>query len=355
MASESSNRGSSRRRRGRLPGLAGTARLGAAVVASGALVLGSVSVAGPAGAAPARVAAGGASHRATSYVFITLGSHKDRTFNQLLGINSNGKIAGYFGSGAKGHPNKGYTVRPPFHRSDFRSENFPGSKQTQVTGLNNHGVTVGFFSTQNKKNPSHNNNIGFWAHNHHFHPVVFPTASQSSPPVNQLLGVNDHRRAVGFYVNAAGNNRAFRFNIRTGNFHRVRIPGSTGVIATGINNKGSISGLFTDSSGTHGFFLRHTGRLFILNAPGASATGAFGVNKHGEVVGAWTSGSATHGFTWTRQNGFSTVDDPNGIGTTTINGINKFGDLVGFYVNSSGNTKGMLAILAPAPSPGVTR
>jgi probable HAF family extracellular repeat protein len=344
IASESSSRGSSRRRGGRLPGVAGAARLGAAVVASGALVLGFVAAAGPAGAAPARVASAVASHRvATTYVFITLGSHKDRTFNQLLGINSSGKIAGYFGSGAKGHPNKGYTVRPPFHQSNFRSENFPGSKQTQVTGLNNHGVTVGFFSTQNKKNLI-NNNIGFWAHNHHFHPIVFPTTSNSSPVVDQLLGVNDHRRAVGFYVNAAGNPRAYRFNIRTGNFHRVRIPGSTGVVATGINNKGSISGFFIDSGGnTHGFFLRHTGRLFILDAPGATMTDAFGVNKHGEVVGAWTSGSESHGFTWTRQGGFQTVDDPNGIGATVINGIDKQGVLVGFYTNSNGNTKGMIA------------
>lgn len=343
IASESSS-GSSRRR-GRQRRAAGAVRLGAAVIASGALVLGSVAAAGPAGATPARVASATASHRvATHYVFVTLGRHKDRSFNQLLGINSNGKIVGYFGSGAKGHPNKGYTVRPPFRQSDFRSENFPGSKQTQVTGLNNHGYTVGFFSTQNKKNPSNDNNIGFWAHNHHFHPIVFPTTDNSSPVVNQLLGVNDHPTAVGYYENAAEHLRAYRLNIRTGNFHRVRMPGATDVIATGINNKGSISGAFLNSTGVHGFFLRHTGTLFILNVPGASQTQAFGVNKHGEVVGAYMVGSATHGFTWTRQQGFNApVDDPNGIGTTTINGINKQGDLVGYYINSNGKTKGMIA------------
>ena len=174
--------------------------------------------------------------------------------------------------------------------------------------------------------------------------MVFPTTSQSSPPINDLLGVNDHRRAVGFYENAAGHLRAFSFNIRTGNFHRVRISGATDVIATGINNKGSISGAFADSTGVHGFFLRHTGQLFILNVSGATETQAFGVNKHGEVVGAWTSGSATHGFTWTRQGGFQTVNDPNGLDNTTVNGINKQGVLVGFYVNSAGRTKGMIAV-----------
>jgi Cu/Zn superoxide dismutase len=40
---------------------------------------------------------------------------------------------------------------------------------------------------------------------------------------------------------------------------------------------------------------------------------------------------------------FLTVDDPNGIGATTINGINNAGTLVGFYVDGAGNTHGMLA------------
>jgi len=51
-----------------------------------------------------------------------------------------------------------------------------------------------------------------------------------------------------------------------------------------------------------------------------------------------------HGFTWTPQRGFTTVDDPRGIGTTTINGVNDQGELVGFYTDPAGNTDGMLAM-----------
>jgi len=72
---------------------------------------------------------------------------------------------------------------------------------------------------------------------------------------------------------------------------------------------------------------------------------ALGVNGRDEVVGVYTVGSGNaavmHGFTWTPQHGFRTVDDPQGIGTTTINGVNDFGQLVGFYGN--GNTDGFLA------------
>jgi hypothetical protein len=66
-----------------------------------------------------------------------------------------------------------------------------------------------------------------------------------------------------------------------------------------------------------------------------------------EVVGAYTVGTGNsaqmHGFTWRPGHGFSTVDDPHGVGTTTINGVNNAGDLVGFYVDGAGNTDGMIA------------
>ncbi len=41
--------------------------------------------------------------------------------------------------------------------------------------------------------------------------------------------------------------------------------------------------------------------------------------------------------------GFETINDPNGIGATTLNGVNDRGELVGFYTDSAGNTDGLLA------------
>ena len=101
--------------------------LGALVVAAAALV--------------ARPAA------ALTFTFQDIINTADPTFNQELGINNSGMIAGYFGSGAAGHPNQGYTTIPPY--TSFTPENFPGSVQTQVTGLNNMGTTVGFWSNSN--------------------------------------------------------------------------------------------------------------------------------------------------------------------------------------------------------------
>ena len=44
----------------------------------------------------------------------------------------------------------------------------------------------------------------------------------------------------------------------------------------------------------------------------------------------------------TRHFGFRSVNDPMGNGTTTINGVNNAGDLVGFYTDAMGNTDGLL-------------
>ena len=317
-------------------------RLGITVAAAGALATtAAFAVAGPANASPA-----------VSYHFQTLNNNTDLTFNQLLGINDDGVIAGYFGSGAQGHPNKGYELWTP---GTYRTENFPASVQTQVTGLNDDGVTVGFFSTMNTASMT-NNNFGFYASNGSFHQVNFPTGDNASPQVDQLLGVNDHGVAVGFYTNGQGSSRGYEYNIGSHQFTRILPPGYTSgtslnspsLTATGINNHGDVTGFYNKTSAQVDAFLKlHNGQFITLAVPGASMTQAFGVNDSDEVVGTYTDGTGnsaqTHGFTWRPGHGFTTVDDPHGIGATTINGVNDHGDLVGFYTDAAGNTDGMLA------------
>ena len=91
--------------------------------------------------------------QAVSYTFTTLNDQADPTFNQLLGINALNVIAGYFGSGAAGHPNKGYLLNPPYAQASYVNENFPGSAQTQVTGIDDKGNTSGFWVTGNLSDP----------------------------------------------------------------------------------------------------------------------------------------------------------------------------------------------------------
>jgi len=310
------------------------------VAAGSALAISAVLAGGgaPAQAAP-RVPA-------VHYSFRTLNNANDPTFNQLLGINDSGIIAGYFGSGAQGHPNKGYTLLPGYHQSDYRNQNYPHSKQTQVTGLNNEGIEVGFFSTMNTKS-GNNNNFGYYFDGRHFHKVDFPTSNPASPPVDQLLGVNDQGIAVGFYIDAKGNSHGYLYNTRTHRYstENPHVTGETSVTPTGINDDNSVTGFFVNGKGeTHGFLLRSKSpHLFVLDVPGSDSTTPFGVNKAGEVVGVYTVGSKNFGFTWTRFGGYHTVKDPGGPDQTFVNGINSAGDLVGFYVGGNGNTNGFRA------------
>ena len=76
---------------------------------------------------------------ATTYNFTDVVNNGNPGFNQLLGINNNGTIVGYFGSGLAGQPNQGYTTTLSSITGgtpSFTPENFPGSVQTQVTGIN---------------------------------------------------------------------------------------------------------------------------------------------------------------------------------------------------------------------------
>jgi hypothetical protein len=302
------------------------------------------------------------------FQYQTLNDNADTTFNQLLGITSNGQIAGYFGSGVpadgQGHPNQGYLLTPSngqYSQSGYQMDNFPGSKQTQVTGLNNSGTLVGFYSTMN--NPSMggdapvNDNFGFYKLNGKFTKVAFPTSNGSSPPMDQLLGVNNKNVAVGFYTDSAGNNHGYFYSVPTGSFTPIKVPGDvTSDVATGVNDNRDISGFATTSSGATEGFLIHMGTFETINYPGASSTQAFGVNNNDEVVGTYTTGTGDNaqmfGFTLTNEQSpgatnatqvFQTISDPNGQGTTTANGLDACGNVVGFYVDSQGNTDGMLA------------
>jgi hypothetical protein len=333
----------------------------AVVVLGGALALalrprasGPGPAAGP--SAPAAASGPASSSRAAAvtaspvtgragYSFGTLDDPKDGTFSRVTGINNRGHISGYFGSGAAGHPNQGFILRPPYAAPKYQDIDFPHSAQTQLNGLNEQGIQVGSYAAGGSPAGS---DVGFYLMNAHYSAVSFPTSDNASPPVNRLLGVNDAGIAVGFYTDAGDSNHGYRYDIVTRQFSAVTVPGASSVTAAAISNTGSVAGFFTGPTGaTSGFLLLASGQLITLAVPHATMTEALGANDSGEVVGTYQlgrGGSATrHGFTWTRQQGFTTVDDPDGRGTTTISGVNNAGELVGSYVDRAGHTDGLLA------------
>lgn len=280
--------------------------------------------------------------------FKTLDDQADPTFNQLLGINNDGKIAGYFGIGSQTHPNKGYTLNAPYGQGNYSNENFLGSFQTQVTGIDSKGSTVGFWAD------AQGDNFGFTYVNGVFTDVVDPNGlgkAANGMTTEQLLGLNDNKTAVGFWTDASGNNHGFTYNIDTHKFGEFDIAGFASTTTTAINNKGDIAGFVVGANGNDVSFIQEGKQLVWLSGPqGAMSVQALGINNEDQVVGSYTDSSgATHGFLYTQSNNsYTTINDPNapqnaGMNTMTVaNGINDKGQIVGFYLDAAGNTDGML-------------
>ena len=101
-----------------------------------------------------------------------------------------------------------------------------------------------------------------------------------------------------------------RANADSVSFTTVNYPGATTTAVEGINSSGELVGIFTDSTGDHGF-IDNGGTFTTINVPGGAAgtTDAFGINGSGQVVGSFfDSSSNLHGFL-DSSGTFSQIDD----------------------------------------------
>jgi hypothetical protein len=279
-----------------------------------------------------------------SFRFQTFDNPADPTFNNLLGINNEGLIAGFYGSGDAGHPNQGYLLTPP---NSFTPVNIPSEAQTQLTGLNDTGITVGYFYPTNN-GVLLDNQFGFYEKAGLFTAVNNPkTPTQPNPGVlieNQLMGVNNKDIAVGFYNDASGNSHGYTYNIDTGAFSAdINDPAAVSTVTAAINEAGLLVGFYTDSAGGIHGFVDSQGHFTTVDAPGSTMTELLGVNNWGVAVGETVVGGVTHGLIFDTGTGaFITLDDPNASDFTLFNGLNDNGQIVGFYSDAADNTHGLL-------------
>jgi hypothetical protein len=256
---------------------------------------------------------------------------KGDPFTQLLGINKNEMIAGYHGSGLNAaNPNKGFVFTTS---NGFVNENYPKSAQTQVIGINNAGDTAGFYVD------SKGQNHGFVTIGTSFTNVDYPGTN-----FNQLLGFNNLNEAAGYYQDSKGNQHPYIWQNTARVFELITIFGSSSGQATGINDSGAICGFYVDSKGVTRGFLLNLGNFHQVMYPGSTSTSVLGINNSLEMVGTYTDAQGnTHGFT-DKGGVYQTVDDPHGVGSTIVNGLNDAGVLVGFYGNTgAGISNGFIA------------
>ena len=275
-------------------------------------------------------------------------------FIQLLGINNAGTIVGYTGMGTP-NPNRGIILLLPNSFTSLNPNINPATCttcQVQVFGITNSGTTTdGFFT--DATGLTH----GF------VDPGNLPTATTvDGPPAlsngtnTQLLGLDPTgTEAAGFFTDTTGLTHAFSYAVGTNSSSELPQGLSSGPVATdnsmatGVNDSGMVVGFDMPSSTVSNGFLFSNGVYTRIQFPGSTFTEPLAVNNNGEIVGTYTDADGNmHGFSDINSS-FTSFDAPGGVGTTTANGVNGLGDIVGFSMNGAA-TVGFEAI--PTPEPG---
>jgi hypothetical protein len=297
---------------------------------------------------------------AASEDFVVLDNPGDPNFNQLLGINDARIIVGYFGDGTV-VANNGYVLVPRNHYSVENFTHLPAgdrASQTQAIGINNNEKSpkiVGFY-TDSATGVTH----GFLDAKGTQMAVDDPqgSAPHVAAPVQNLLGVNDRDEAAGFWVDNNGNEHGFvaQLDESTMKLAFTEVPPSLfkGAVATqvsNINDEHVVCGFWTDANKVSHGFVGVLGRRYLsfeaeIDGMKVMSTQVFGCNNNGGIVGQATdSAGALHGFVY-EEGRFRQFDAPGssqvpefGVQGTLINGINDFGDIVGFFSDGVSKVK----------------
>lgn len=261
------------------------------------------------------------------------------TVNQLLGINNEGHIVGYYGSGVPSDPSEGYSATPPYGAKNYQPVVYPMAADSIATCLNNTGMIAGYY-VQGKSTYGFLLDEGIWWSYEDPH-------AQRKGSSTQIVSIADDGTAIGNYKSSYGSG-AFELNVALEQYSAISPPQGDKVVATGINGTGDIVGYMTLSGSTVGFLLKD-GTYTDFSYPGAASTQFLGVTAHDYIVGSFKDQSGnTHGFLlisplWKRGTTWEQIDDPQAAGTTVVTSVNIHKALVGYYIDASGVTHGFMA------------
>ncbi len=267
---------------------------------------------------------------------------------------------------------------------EFRIVDFPGSTGTQIFAVNNLGQFVGeetdaagaqhaivddgkqlklldpegVIGTSSQSWAFSINNLGEIAgayqtasgalHGFIHHPDgTVTTVDDPAGSDTQAFGINDFGSVIGIFSDPAHSSRAFVR--RQGQFGSADVPGGIQTVPFSINDREQIVGQFVTTVNTVGFgyLQRPDGRVTLYTAPGSVAQGTFfiSINNREQILGAFQTTTGTF------QNFLKTGDDfrpfnlPPRLGATFVSAqtLNDRGEIVGFYNDVSKVSHGFLA------------
>ncbi|HWZ51560.1 MAG TPA: hypothetical protein VNW54_08850 [Granulicella sp.] len=117
-------------------------------------------------------------------------------------------------------------------------------------------------------------------------------------------------------------------------------PGVDQTLGFGVNDFGTVVGVYHDAAGPHGFVLddgAYTPINVTLNGVVQQNTQAFGINQRRDIVGSYGPTGTLHGFVL-EDGVFTTLDFPGANATQTeARGINDRRQIVGTYHDAAGS------------------
>jgi hypothetical protein len=174
----------------------------------------------------------------------------------------------------------------------------------------------------------------------------------ADPTFNQLLGINDRGRIVGYFgsgADATHPNKGYTVKVHDERptFRNENFPGSTQTQVVGVNNNATTVGFYVDATGANVGFVARYGHFTSVTNPATPTDKPFdqllGVNNRGVAVGFYNDAAgAAHSYTYRIVDGtFTPVALPVAADSVTATGINDHGDISGFY-NAANVTTGFL-------------
>jgi hypothetical protein len=236
-------------------------------------------------------------------------------------INDFGDVVGsYYPTGTPENPYPG----PRLYKSTggtYQTITIPGSdpfRTPTAYGINNASSIVGGYTPAG----SMSGERGY----------ILTGGSLTTIDIGPAASINNAGQVVGSYSDGS---RPFGYHWNAGVVTTINVPGSVFTAATGINDAGHVTGIYSTNliGGNYRGFVWSNGTFLSLNfnVPGANMTFAMDINNSGDITGDYSPATGGRGFVY--RNGVYTTLEPPGAhpGLIFPSGINNLGQVVGNY------------------------